>query len=558
MRSELGTQHRLLLRRAPDRARSEFRRLLARSDEKRPDYQPAVHGSFYGILRPMSSRPTVCVIGAGLGGLAVAIRLQARGYQVTILEHRDAPGGRAYVYRDNGFIFDAGPTVVTAPWLITELWDLAGKRADDYLKIVPIDPYYRIHCYDGRVFNYSGDAARMEAEVEKFSPSDLDGYRRFLVESEKIFKKGFEELGDVPFSRFTDMLKIAPALVRLGSHRSVHAMVAKYIRDDSLRQVLSFHPLLVGGNPFAASSIYALIHFLERRWGVHYAMGGTGAIVAAMVKLFGELGGELRLSSTVEEILVENGRARGVRLAGGATVKSDLVVSNGDAGHTYRHLIDPRHRRKWNDRRLDRARFSMSLFVIYFGLKSPRPDLAHHTILLGPRYRELLDDIFTRKVLAEDFSLYLHRPTATDPQMAPPGCETFYVLSPVPHLQSGTDWGQVGEAYRDKILGFLEQKMLPGLQNDLATVRHITPANFRDDLLSLHGAAFSLEPVLTQSAWFRPHNLSEDVENLFLVGAGTHPGAGMPGVLSTARVVDRLIPRLPGDGDRDPIAGSHA
>ncbi len=502
--------------------------------------------------------PSVVVIGAGLGGLAIAIRLQARGYRVTLVERRDAPGGRAYVYREGGFVFDAGPTVVTAPWLITELFELGGRRADDYLKLVPVDPYYRIHLHDGRVFDYRGDRERMEEEVRRFAPADLDGYRRFIAASERIFKKGFEELGDVPFSTLGDMVRIAPALVRLGSFRSVWSLVARHVRDEGLRQVLSFHPLLVGGNPFQASSIYALIHFLERRWGVHYAMGGTGSIVAAMAKLFGELGGELLLSSTVEEILVENGRAAGVRLAGGRTLPASIVVSNGDAAHTYKHLIAARHRRRWTDRRIDRARYSMSLFVAYFGLRGPRPEIAHHTILLGPRYRELLDDIFTRKVLAEDFSLYLHRPTATDPSLAPPGCETFYVLSPVPHLESGTDWARVGEAYRDKILAHLEQRLIPHLGRDLACLRFITPETFRDELLSVNGAAFSLEPVLTQSAWFRPHNRSEDVAGLFLVGAGTHPGAGMPGVLSTARVVDRLIPRLAGDGGRDPIAGTHA
>lgn len=510
----------------------------------------------------MTKRPRVIVVGAGFGGLAVAIRLQSRGYQVTVVDRRDQPGGRAYVYRDSGFVFDAGPTVVTAPWLIDELFELAGKRASDYVQLVPVDPYYRIVCDDGRVFSYSGHPERMEEEVARFAPGDVDGYRRFLVESEKIFRKGFEELGDKPFSSFGDMMRVAPALVRLGSHRSVYALVAKYLRDESLRQVMSFHPLLVGGNPFQASSIYALIHFLERKWGVHFALGGTGAIITAMVKLFGELGGELELGATVEEILVEGGRAAGVRLAGGRTLPAALVVSNGDAGWTYRHLVAPQHRRRWSDSRLSRTRFSMSLFVTYFGLKRQHPDIAHHTILLGPRYRELLDDIFKRKVLADDFSLYLHRPTATDPSLAPPGCDAFYVLSPVPNLDgdpaSAVDWNEASERYRDRLFDHLEKHHLPGLRNDLVCTRTITPLTFRDELLSLHGAAFSIEPILTQSAWFRPHNKAEDIEGLYLVGAGTHPGAGMPGVLSTARVVDRLIPRLEGDGDRDPIAGTHS
>jgi phytoene desaturase len=506
----------------------------------------------------MSSRESVVVIGAGLGGLAVAIRLQARGFQVTLVDRRDAPGGRAYVYRDGGFVFDAGPTVVTAPWLITELWDLAGKNSKDYLQFVELDPYYQIRCNDGRVFNYSGDHEKMVEEVRRFSPGDVDGYRRFLAMSEKIFKKGFEELGDVPFDRFTDMVKVIPALLRLSSHRSVYSMVSRFFKDDHLRQVMSFHPLLVGGNPFRTTSIYALIHFLEQKWGVHFAMGGTGAIVAAMARLFGEIGGQLELGATVEEILVENGRATGVRLAGGRTLPAAIVVSNGDVGWTYKHLLASTKRRRWSDRKLDRTKFSMSLFVAYFGLKKRHDHVAHHSILLGPRYRELIEDIFERKILADDFSLYLHRPTATDPSLAPPGCDTFYVLSPVPHLAAGIDWAERAIPYRDKLFTHLEQTLLPGLRDDLVTTRHITPLTFRDELLSLHGAGFSVEPVLLQSAWFRPHNRSEDVQNLYIVGAGTHPGAGMPGVLSSARVVDRMIPRLAGDDGKNPIAGTHA
>jgi phytoene desaturase len=500
----------------------------------------------------------VVVIGAGFGGLAIAIRLQARGFRVTLVDNRDAPGGRAYVYRQDGYTFDGGPTVVTAPWLVTELFELAGRRADDYVKFVELDPYYRIRCHDGRVFEYSGDHEKMVEEVRRFSPGDVDGYQRFLATSERIFKKGFEELGDVPFSRLGDMVKVIPALVRLSSHRSVHALVASHLRDPGLRQVMSFHPLLVGGNPFRTTSIYALIHYLEQKWGVHFALGGTGAIIAAMARLFGELGGEQRYGEAVEEVLVEGGRARGVRLAGGASLPAEIVVSNADAGATYRNLVPAAARRRWSDKKIDRTRFSMSLFVCYFGLKRRHESVAHHSILLGPRYQELIEDIFERKVLADDFSLYLHRPTATDPSLAPPGCDAFYVLSPVPNLQASVDWTSEAERYREKIFAWLEQTTLPGLRADLATTRTITPLTFRDELLSLHGAGFSVEPVLTQSAWFRPHNQSEDVRGLYLVGAGTHPGAGMPGVLCTAKVVDRLIARLPGDDGKNPIAGSHA
>jgi phytoene desaturase len=501
----------------------------------------------------------VVVIGSGFGGLGIAVRLQARGFRVTLLEKRDQPGGRAYVYRDQGFAFDGGPTVVTAPFLLEELFELAGQRLSDHLKLVPVDPFYRIRFHDGRVFDYTGDAERMAAEVRKFNPGDVDGYVRFVDEAQKIFKVGFEDLADQPFHRMVDMIKIVPAMIRLRSHLSVYSLVSKYIKDEALRVVLSFHPLLVGGNPFTTTSIYSLIAFLERKWGVWFAIGGTGAIVKALSDLFVSLGGTLECSSEVDQILVENGRANGVRLKGGSTLPADIVVSNGDAPFVYKHLLDPSLRKKNTDQRLEKLRYSMSLVVAYFGTKKTYPDLAHHTILLGPRYRELLDDIFDKKVLAPDFSLYLHAPTRTDPSLAPPGCENFYVLSPVPHLGSGTDWAKEGPAYRDRLFQSLEETAIPGLRANLVTERMITPQHFQDELNSFHGAAFSIQPVLTQSAWFRFHNRSEDIPNLYFVGAGTHPGAGMPGVLSSAKVVDRLIPDQDGTGNaRDPIAGSHA
>jgi phytoene desaturase len=507
----------------------------------------------------VSATPRVVVIGSGFGGLGVAVRLAARGFRVRVLEKRDQPGGRAYVYRDAGFAFDAGPTVVTAPQLIEELFELAGRRMADHLKLVPVDPFYRIRFDDGRLFDYTGDADRMAEEVRRVSPADVDGYRRFVVEAEKIFRVGFEQLSDVPFSRAVDMLKIVPQMIRLRSHKSVYALVSSYIRDEALRQVMSFHPLLVGGNPFSTTSIYSLIAYLERKWGVWFALGGTGAIVQALVELLRALGGELECDAEVEEILVDGGRARGVRLAGGRVIDADLVVSNSDVAFTYKRLLPPAVRRKWTDRRLDQMRYSMGLVVAYFGTRRTYPELAHHTILLGPRYRELLDDIFERKVLASDFSLYLHAPTRTDPSLAPPGCEAFYVLAPVPHLGSGTDWDREIDGYRDRLYAFLEEAMLPELRTSLVTSRTITPNTFRDELNSIHGAAFSIQPLLTQSAYFRPHNRSEDVRGLYFVGAGTHPGAGMPGVLSSAKVVDRLIADVEGTGNpRDPIAGTHA
>ena len=487
-------------------------------------------------------QPHAVVIGTGFGGLAAAVRLGARGYRVTVLEKLDAPGGRAYVYRQDGFTFDAGPTIVTAPFLFEELWKLCGRRLSDDVTLVPVSPFYRIRFQDGSHFDYSGDPAAMRAEIARFSAGDVDGYDGYMKASEAIFKVGFEQLGDVPFSQWTDMAKIAPEMIRLSSYRSVHSLVSTFFRDARLRIVFSFHPLLIGGNPFTASSIYCLIAFLERRWGVHFAMGGTGKLVDGLVKLIEGQGGSVNCNREVSEILVKNGAARGVKLASGETIAADIVVSNADSAWTYRHLLPPSARARWTNRRIERARYSMSLFVWYFGTRRQYPDVPHHTILLGPRYKELLTDIFERKVLADDFSLYLHRPTATDPSLAPDGCDAFYVLSPVPHLQSGTDWSITAEKYRRAIARGLGNTVLPDLENQIVTSRMLTPQDFQDRLSSFRGAAFGLEPVLTQSAWFRPHNRSEDIDRLYLVGAGTHPGAGLPGVLSSARVLDGLVP----------------
>ena len=491
---------------------------------------------------PLDRRPHAVVIGSGFGGLAAAVRLGAKGYRVTVLEQLDAPGGRAYVYRQDGFTFDAGPTIVTAPFLFEELWKLCGRRLSDDVTLKPVSPFYRIRFQDGSYFDYTGDPAAMRAEIAKFSPDDVAGYEKYMKASEAIFKVGFEQLGDVPFSKWTDMARIAPEMLKLESYRSVFSLVSKFIKDERLRVVLSFHPLLIGGNPFTASSIYCLIAHLERHWGVHFAMGGTNQLVHGLVKLIEGQSGEVRCNTTVDEIIVENGAARGVRLKSGLTIRADVVVSNADSAWTYRHLVKPQARSRWSDKRIARARYSMSLFVWYFGTKRRYEDVPHHTILLGPRYKELLADIFTRKHLAEDFSLYLHRPTATDVSLAPDGCDAFYVLSPVPHLDSGTDWSVTAERYRAAIARELSNTMLPGLESEIVTSRMLTPQDFQDRLSSFKGAAFGLEPVLTQSAWFRPHNKSEDIANLYLVGHGTHPGAGLPGVLSSARVLDSLVP----------------
>ena len=502
-------------------------------------------------------KPHAVVIGSGFGGLAAAVRLGARGYRVTVLEKLDAPGGRAYVYRQDGVTFDAGPTVITAPFLFEELWALCGRRMADDIDLRPVAPYYRIRFDDGECFDYSGDAVAMRAEVARFAPDDVAGYERFLKASEAIYKVGFEQLGDRPFDSWADMARVLPALLKLEGYRTVYSLACKHVRDARLRVVLTFQSLLVGGNPFATTSVYCLIAFLERRWGVHFPMGGTGSLVKGLVSLIEGQGGAVRCNRGVAQITVETGangiaRATGVRLESGETIAADVVVSNADSAWTYRHLVAPEHRSRWTDRRIERARYSMSLFVWYFGTKRQYPDVAHHTIALGPRYRELLTDIFDRKLLADDFSLYLHRPTATDPSLAPEGCDAFYVLSPVPHLQSGTDWAKHAEPYRLAIQQRLQATLLPGLADEIVSSRLLTPQDFQDRLSSFRGAAFSLEPVLTQSAWFRPHNRSEELDCLYLVGAGTHPGAGLPGVLSSARVLDSVVPHA------DSLATTHA
>jgi phytoene desaturase len=484
----------------------------------------------------------IVVIGSGFGGLSAAIRLQAQGHEVVIVEKRDRAGGRAYVFRQHGFVFDAGPTIITAPAMIDELFALAARRTSDAVRLVPLDPFYNVRFEDGSVFSYTGDHERLRAEVRRFNPTDVDGYERFSVAAQQVFDGAFPLVAR-PFTSVTDMVRVLPELVRLRADRSVARFVERYFHDERLRQVFSFHSLLIGGNPFQSSSIYALIHVLEKRWGVWFAMGGTGALVDALVQLFLDLGGEMRLDTEAIEIVVDpiSRRAQGVTLAGGSRLLADAIVSNADVAFTYKRLVPASARKVYTDRRIDRLRYSMSLFVIYFGTDRRYDDLAHHESLMGPRYKGLLDDIFVKKTVAEDFALYLHRPTATDPSLAPPGCDSWYVLSPVPHLGSGTDWAQASGPYRDSIIRYLEHRYLPGLSRHIVAEQRVDPRYFQNTLNSHLGSAFSVEPLLTQSAWFRPHNKREDIPNLYLVGAGTHPGAGVPGVLSSGKIVADMI-----------------
>jgi len=488
------------------------------------------------------SRPTATVIGAGFGGLALAIRLQAGGIDTVLVEKRDKPGGRAYVYRDQGFTFDAGPTVITDPTCLEAVFAAAGRRLADTVDMLPVNPLYRLQWEDGFRFDYVNDQDELDRQIAAVSPADVEGYRRFLKYAEAVFEEGYVRLGHVPFLDFRSMIRVAPQLVKLESYRSVHAIVAKFIREPHLRQGFSFHSLLVGGNPFATSAIYALIHALERRWGVFYPRGGTSALVDAMLALFQEIGGTVRLGAPVERIVVRDGRAVGVACADGWSVETDMVASNADVVHTYGTLLADTPRGRAEAARLKRKRFSPSLFVIHFGLRRARPEIRHHTVLFGPRFRELIREIFKGPALADDFSLYLHNPTATDPSMAPPGAGSFYVLSPVPHLGAAAiDWAVEGPRYRDRILAHLDRLYMPGLLDDLVTSRIFTPVDFRDELNAHLGSAFSLEPVLMQSAWFRPHNRDDRLKGLYFVGAGTHPGAGVPGVVGSARATARLM-----------------
>ncbi len=490
------------------------------------------------------------MIGAGLGGLASAMRLGAKGYRVTVIDRLDMPGGRGSSITEGGHRFDLGPTIVTVPQGLRDLWAVCGRDFERDVTLVPMDPFYEIRWPDGSHFTMRGDAAAMKAEVARLSPGDVAGYAMFQNDAAARYRFGFEDLGRRSMHQLWELIKVLPKFVWYRADRSVYAHAAKRVKDERLRMALSFHPLFIGGDPFRVTSMYALVSHLESRFGVHYAMGGVAAIAAAMGRVIEGQDGTLRLNAEVDEIIVEKGRAAGVRLAGGEVLHAPLIVSNADAGHTYTHLLRHAPRKRWTPARLARTRWSMGLFVWYFGTKGTRGlwgDVGHHTILNGPRYRGLTDDIFIKGRLADDMSLYVHRPSVTDPSCAPDGDDTFYALSPVPHLghANAVDWAAMGETYRMKVQKILEAQMLPGLSSTITSSRFFTPLDFRDRYLSPYGAGFSIEPRILQSAWFRPHNVSEELPGLFLAGAGTHPGAGVPGVIASAEVLGTLVPEAP-------------
>lgn len=484
------------------------------------------------------------VIGAGFGGIASALRLRSKGYYVTLIDRCAALGGRAQVFERDGFRHDAGPTVITAPFLFEELFQLFGERMAEHINLVPLKPWYRFCFADGETFDYGGTLEETLAEIRRIEPRDCDGYLALLAHSKRIFDIGFTELSAQPFDRFMTMVRQIPRLVGLGSYRSVWGLVSCHMSNPKLRQAFSIQPLLLGGNPFDTTSIYGLIHFLERAHGVHFAMGGTGAITKALGELMERQSIKIKLGTTVAAINVSDGIARSVTLDDGRTMTADVIVSNCDPAHLYGSMVQKTAQARSTKLKLAAAHFSMGLFVLYFGTTQTYPAVAHHTIWFGARYRELLSDIFDRKVLAEDFSLYLHRPTATDASFAPPNCDSFYVLCPVPNLQGQIDWTKEGPRLKDRIVKALSKTILPNLEATITGDFFITPENFRQDYLSTHGAGFSIAPLFRQSAWFRFHNRAEGIQNLFLVGAGTHPGAGVPGVLCSAKVVDALIPSM--------------
>ena len=484
----------------------------------------------------------VIVVGSGFGGLASALRLRAKGYEVTLVEKHPDLGGRARVFKKGNFIYDGGPTVITAPYLIEELFSLYNKKVSDYVKIVPLDLWYRFVFSDGETFDYSGNEKSMEKEIKKFSEKDYEGYNKLVKFTEKIFDKGFTDLSDKPFNNLSFMLKQIPSLLNLKSYQSVYGLVSNYVSNEKLRRVFSMHPLLVGGNPFTTTSIYTLILFLEKKWGIHYSMGGTGSVVKALEKLMKEEGIKIIKDAEVTEIISDNKDVKAVKINKSNVINCDYVVCNSDPPNVYKNLI--KSKKNYNflfKQKMKRMDYSMGLFVYYFGSKKQYNDVAHHTIYFGKSYEKHLEKIFEKKVLSEDISYYLHRPSATDPNMAPNNQDAFYVLVPVPNNLSNINWLNEGEKFKNLVLDKMDKTVLPGIKENVVSDFYLTPDYFEKDLATLHGSGFSIQPKFSQSAYFRFHNQSEVFDNLYFVGAGTHPGAGMPGVISSAKVLDKIL-----------------
>ena len=484
----------------------------------------------------------IVVIGSVFGGLAAALRLKAKGFHVTLVEKHPDLGGRARVFKKGNFIYDGGPTVITAPYLFEELFSLYNKNISDYVKIVPLDLWYRFVFDDGETFDYTGNNESMEKEIKKFSRDDFLGYKKLVNFTEKIFNKGFTDLSDKPFNNLNFMLRQIPALLSLKSYKSVYKLVSNYISNDKLKRVFSMHPLLVGGNPFTTTSIYALILFLEKKWGIHYSMGGTGNVIKALEKLMIEENIKIIKSAEVTEIISDSDKVKGVKINNSQFIDCDYIVCNSDPPNVYKNLIKSKKDYSFLfKQKMNRMDYSMGLFVYYFGSKKQYKDVAHHTIFFGNSYEEHLNKIFERKILSEDISYYLHRPSATDPSMAPSGQDAFYVLVPVPNNLSNINWSKEGEKFKNLILEKMDKSVLPGIKDNVVSDFYLTPDYFEKDLATLHGSGFSIQPKFSQSAYFRFHNQSEVYKNLYFVGAGTHPGAGMPGVLSSAKVLDKLF-----------------
>lgn len=484
------------------------------------------------------------VIGAGFGGLASALRLRALGFDVDVVERCPDPGGRARNLVFHGVDFDAGPTVITAPWLFDELFALFGERRSDFIEFLPCDPWYRLLFADGTQMDLVPSIEEQEAQIHKLSSKDAQRYRKFLAHSEKLYRVGYEELGATDFSSFGAMLKTLPALVSLGGFSTLWRHTGRFFKDDRVRQAFSLPSLLVGGNPLTTSAIYGLIHAMERRGGIWFAKGGTSQLVQALVALAKRNGVKFHYEHTTESFSKHQSRSISLvnTLHNGEhkAFPCDLAVWGGDPITLY-NMIDPSNVSVVEKLRKRSVQSSMGLYVLYFKTKRTYPSVAHHSIVLSKRWHGLLNDIFKGKALPHDPSLYLHRPGATDPALQVDGSDVFYVLAPVPHLGNFDSWTEKEKQFKKTVISILENRILPNLSAELEFAEAIDPRYFRDTLQSHWGSGFSIAPLLSQSAWFRFHNKLDKLNNLYVCGAGVHPGGGVPGVVTSAKVVEHMV-----------------